>query len=445
MQILEGARNALRLPELRNKILFTFFILVIYQFATHVPVPGVDREALNNLLNSSANLGFLQILNLLSGGAVTSFSVLANGVYPYITAQIILQLLTGVIPALERISKEPNGQEKINQYTYYLAIPMAFLQAIGQINIMESIASQSGAGRLIPGFGSDTLLTVTVLFTMTAGTMFAIWLGNLITEQGIGNGVSMIIFAGIVARVPYNMGLLISDPDWWLYNVLAFAVLTFFTVIGIVFIQEGTRRIPVQYGRRVRGRKQFGGGATHIPLKVNAVGMIPLIFAQALLTFPAIVANIFFPNSPFGTWLQTTFGDQQGWVFWVTQFVLVVAFTYFYTDVMIQQQNLSENLQKQGGFIPGIRPGKRTQDYITNVTRRITFAGALFLGFVAILPGIMLIVDWMFTGRAIYSRSTNPALVLSSAGLIIVVGVVIDTMRQLEAQLAMRNYDGFMR
>jgi preprotein translocase subunit SecY len=445
MQILEGARNALRIPELRNKILFTFFVLLIYQFATHVPVPGVAREELNNLLNSNANLGFLQVINLLSGGAVTSFSVLSMGVYPYITAQIILQLLTGVIPALERIAKEPNGQEKLNQYTYYLAIPMAFLQAIGQINIMESIASQSNVGRLIPNFGSDTLLTATVLLTMTAGTMFAIWLGNLITEQGIGNGVSMIIFAGIVARVPYNLGLLVTDPDWWLYNILAFVGLTFVTIVGIVIIQEGTRRIPVQYGRRVRGRKQYGGGATHIPLKVNAVGMIPLIFSQALLTFPTIIANIFFPNTPTGRWLQDNLSSQQSWLYWALEFVLVVAFTYFYTDVMIQQQNLADNLQKQGGFIPGIRPGKRTQDYITNVTRRITFAGAFFLGIVAILPGLMLIVDWLFTGRAIYSRSTNPALVIGASGLIILVGVVIDTMRQLEAQLAMRNYEGFMR
>lgn len=445
MQILEGARNALRIPELRNKILFTFFILLIYQFATHIPVPGVAREQLNQLLNSNANLGFLQVINLLSGGAVTSFSVLSMGVYPYITAQIILQLLTGVIPALERISKEPNGQEKLNQYTYYLSIPMAFLQAIAQINIMESIASQSNVGRLVPGFGSDTLLTVTVLFTMTAGTMFAIWLGNLITEQGIGNGVSMIIFAGIVARVPYNLGLLISDPDYWLYNILAFAALTVVTVVAIVIIQEGTRRVPVQYGRRVRGRKQFGGGATHIPLKVNAVGMVPLIFAQALLTFPTIVANIFFPNTPAGLWLQNTFSSQQSWIYWAAEFVLVVAFTYFYTDVMIQQQNLSDNLQKQGGFIPGIRPGKRTQDYINAVTRRITLAGALFLGLIAVMPGFMLIIDWLFTGRAVYSRSTNPALVIGASGLIILVGVVIDTMRQLEAQLAMRNYEGFMR
>jgi len=323
---------------------------------------------------------------------------------------------------------------------------MALLQSIGQINIMESIAQSAGVGQLLPQFGFDrnVLLTLTVLFTMTAGTMFAIWLGNLITEQGIGNGVSMIIFAGIVARVPFNLGQLILDPEFAVYNVIAFVALTVLTVIGIVFIQEGTRRIKVEYGRRVRGSKQYGGGSTHIPLKVNAVGMVPLIFSQALLTFPAIIANIFFPGSPAAQWLQQNFSNQQSAVYWIVEFVLVVAFTYFYTDVMIQQQNLGDNLQKQGGFIPGIRPGKPTQDFITKVTRRITLAGALFLGIVAVLPGLMLIVDYVFTGRALYNRASNPALALSAAGLIIVVGVVIDTMRQLEAQLVMRNYDSFM-
>ncbi len=442
MQTLEAVRNAIRLPDLRRKILYTIFILLIYQFAAHIPVPGVDREALRQLTESGgAGFGFIQVLNLLSGGAVTSFSVLANGVYPYITAQIIIQLLTGVIPRLEQIAKEPGGQEKMNQYYYYLAIPMGLLQSVGQINIMQSFVQTP----IIPGYSSNVLLTVTVLTTMTAGTMFAIWLGNLITEQGIGNGLSMIIFAGIVAQVPRSFGILLGDEQWVIFNVAAFVLLTFFTVIGIVVIQEGTRRIPVQYGKRVRGRKQYGGGSTHIPLKVNAVGMIPLIFAQAIVTFPAIIGGIFFSGTPLGTWLQNTFGTRQGGWYWVFEFALVVAFTYFYTDVMIQQQNLSENLQRQGGFIPGIRPGKRTQDYITRVTRRITLVGALFLGFMAVLPGLMIIVDWFFTGRTDISRVNNPAQVISSAGLIIVVGVVVDTMRQLEAQLVMRNYEGFMR
>jgi preprotein translocase subunit SecY len=440
MQALDAARNALRLPDLRRKLLYTLFILLIYQFAAHIPVPGVNRAALDSLLNGQG-AGFIQILNLLSGGAVSYFSVLANGVYPYITAQIILQLLMGVIPQLEAIAREPGGQDKINQYTYYLAIPMGLLQAVGQINILQSFSTQ---GSILPGFGSNTLLTIMVLTTMTAGTMFAIWLGNLITEQGIGNGLSLIIFAGIVAQVPRSLGVLLQD-EWAVFNLIAFIVLTFATVVFIVFMENGTRRIPVQYGKRVRGRKQYGGGSTHIPLRVNSAGMIPLIFAQAIVTFPAILAGIFFPNTPFGTFLQNTFGTRQGFWFWVFEFILVVAFTYFYTDVMIQNQKLGENLQRQGGFIPGIRPGKRTQDYITKVTRRITSAGALYLGLVTVLPGLAVIVDYIFTGRADVSRTTNPAQVISSAGLIIVVGVVVDTMRQLEAQLVMRNYEGFMR
>jgi preprotein translocase subunit SecY len=439
MQMLDAVRNALRLPDLRRKLLYTLFILLIYQFAAHIPVPGVNRAALDSLLNGQG-AGFIQILNLLSGGAVSSFSVLANGVYPYITAQIILQLLMGVIPQLEAIAKEPGGQDKINQYTYYLAIPMGLLQSVGQINILQSFSTQ---GSILPGFGSNTLLTIMVLTTMTAGTMFAIWLGNLITEQGIGNGLSLIIFAGIVAQVPRSLGILLQD-EWAVFNLLAFGILTFVTVIVIVAMEQGTRRIPVQYGKRVRGSKMYGGGSTHIPLRVNSAGMIPLIFAQAIVTFPAILAG-FFPQGAVGDFLKNTFGTRQGVWYWVFEFVLVVAFTYFYTDVMIQNQKLGESLQRQGGFIPGIRPGKRTQDYITKVTRRITLAGALYLGVVTITPGIMVFIDYIFTGRGDITRTNNPAQVISSAGLIIVVGVVVDTMRQLEAQLVMRNYEGFMR
>jgi preprotein translocase subunit SecY len=442
MQLLDAARNAIRLPEVRQKLVFTLFILLVYQFATHIPVPGVDKAQLNALANNTAGAGLLSVLNLLSGGAVRNFSVLANGVYPYITAQIILQLLTGVIPRLEQITKEPGGQDKMNRYTYFLAIPMAILQSYGQVNILQSLVASGSP--IIPGFGSVFGVTLSVLATMTAGTMFAIWLGELITRNGIGNGLSMIIFAGIVAQVPGNLARLLTD-DFAVFNIVAFVALTLITVIVIVYIQEGTRRIPVQYGKRVRGNKQYGGGATHIPLKVNATGMIPLIFAQAIVTFPAIIAGIFFPNTDFGRTLQTSFGTQSGWAYWAFEFILVVAFTFFYTDVMIQNQNLADNLQKQGGFIPGIRPGKRTQDYIMTVTRRITIVGALFLGIIAILPGLMTIVDTAFTGRTDVTRLNNPAQVIGGAGLIIVVGVVIDTMRQLEAQLVMRNYEGFMR
>jgi preprotein translocase subunit SecY len=440
--MIEALRNAIRLPDLRRKMLYTLLILIIYQFAAHVTVPGVDRSALDTLFKQD-QAGFLSVLNLLSGGAVQNFSVIANGVYPYITASIILQLLVPIIPQLEAIQKEPGGQEKINRYTYYLSIPMAALQSIGQINIFQSQVNQVVNATLIPGFGfsgnNDWLTTISVIVTMTAGTMFAIWLGELITEQGIGNGISIIIFAGIVARVPNNLYQLLQTQ--FVFNLLAFTALTLITVVVIVFIQEGTRRIPVQYGKRVRGRRVYGGGQTHIPLKVNTAGMIPLIFAQSIVTFPAIVAGFF--SGTTATRIQNMFGNQTGFIYWFVYFWLVVGFTFFYTSVMIQNQNLAENLQKNGGFIPGIRPGRRTQEYIDRIVNRITLVGAIFLGTVAILPGFMQIIQRIVLGQAAVGR--NPALVISSAGLIIVVGVVIDTMRQLEAQLTMRNYDGFMR
>ncbi len=444
--MIEALQNAFRLPDLRRKMLYTLLILIVYQFAAHVTVPGVDRAALDELF-SGDEAGFLNVLNLLSGGAVSNFSVIANGVYPYITASIILQLLIPIIPALEAIQKEPGGREKINRYTYFLAIPMAALQSVGQINIFQSQIDQTNTGiTLIEGFGfgagSNLLTTVSVILTMTAGTMFAIWLGELITEQGIGNGISVIIFAGIVARVPNNLYQLLQG-DGAVFNLVAFIALTIFTVVVIVIIQEGTRRIPVQYGKRVRGRKLYGGGATHIPLKVNTAGMIPLIFAQSIVTFPAIVAGFFSGST--ATRIQDMFGNQTGFLYWFIYFWLVVGFTYFYTGVMIQNQNLGENLQKNGGFIPGIRPGRRTQEYINRIVNRITLVGAVFLGAVAILPGIMQVVQEAVLGPASAGGARNPALVISSAGLIIVVGVVIDTMRQLEAQLTMRNYDGFMR
>ena len=436
--MLAAIQNAFRLPDIRRKILFTIFILVIYQFAAHVSVPGVDKEALELLFDSNAG-GLVGVLDLLSGGAVSNFSIIANGVYPYITASIILQLLVPIVPFLERIAREPGGQDKINQFTYYLSIPMAILQSIGQINIFNS---QITGAELIPNFGSDFLLTVAVVSTMTAGTMFAIWLGELISEQGIGNGISVIIFAGIVSQAPTNLYRLLQS--YWVYNLVLFVLITILTVLVIVLIQEGTRRIPVQYGKRVRGRKVYGGGQTHIPLRVNTAGMIPLIFAQSIITFPAIIAG-FLPQGSFTTYLQQDFGNQVGLPYWTIYFILVVAFTYFYTDIMVQNQNLAENLQKNGGFIPGIRPGRRTQEYITTIVRRITLVGALFLGGVAIIPGFIQVLNGLVLNISVTSFQTNAANVIGPSGLIIVVGVVIDTMRQLEAQLMMRNYDGFMR
>jgi len=437
--MLEAAQNAMRLPDIRRKILFTVFILLIYQFAAHVSVPGVDREVLAQLFSGNAS-GFLNVLDLLSGGAVRNFSVIANGVYPYITASIILQLLVPIIPRLEEIAKEPGGQDTITRYTYYLAIPMAMLQSVGQINIFQS---QITSGTLIEGFGSDALVTASVVLTMTAGTMFAIWLGELITEQGIGNGISVIIFAGIVAQAPSGLINLLQTN--FFFNLVAFILLTLITVVAIVYINEGVRRVPVQYGKRVRGTRVYGGGSTHIPLRVNTAGMIPLIFAQSIITFPAIIAS-FLPDGSITRWITDNLGAANGTWYWVFYFLLVVGFTYFYTSVMVQNQNLSEQLQRNGGFIPGIRPGQRTQSYINQIVNRITLIGALFLGIVAILPGLMQIVIAVFIDSATASNfSQNPANVIGPSGLIIVVGVVIDTMRQLEAQLMMRNYRGFLK
>jgi len=434
----EAFRNAWHLPDLRNKLLITGLILVIYQFGAHVPVVGVNKAALESLLNSQAG-GLVGTLNLLSGGAVRNFSVMAMGVYPYITAQIIFQLLIPLIPRLEAIQREPGGQEKLNRYTYFLAIPMAVLQAIAQVNIFGTLSGEA----IIPGFGTDLLLTISVIVTMTAGTMFAIWLGELITEQGIGNGLSIIIFSGIVAQVPSNFAQLLNSTTQPIYNVILFLAIVLISAVVIVYIYDGVRRIPVQYGKRVRGRKQYGGGTTHIPLKVNAVGMIPLIFAQSIITFPAIIVNLF-PDGPVRQQITTSFGNQQGLAYWGTFFLLVVGFTFIYTDIMVTQQNLSENLQRQGGFIPGIRPGKRTQEYIQRVTRRITFVGALFLGVIAVVPGLVDLLNRVIFTTEATTGGMNAAQVIAGSGMIIVVGVVIDTMRQIEAQLVMRNYEGFM-
>jgi preprotein translocase subunit SecY len=441
--MIDAVRNALNLPDLRKRILITVLVLVVYRFASHVPVPGVDREALAALLSGrGAASTFVGILDILSGGAVARFSILAMGVYPYITASIIMQLLQPIIPALEELAKEGEaGRNKLNMYTYYLAIPMAALNAIGQIRLF-SAGAFTGGYSIMPNFGfsgENLLPSVTVIVTMTAGTMFAIWLGELITEQGIGNGLSVIIFGGIAAGMPTNIaGLLADEENRWV-NLSVFAVLIIITVFFIVVVQEGTRRIPVQYGKRVRGRRQYAGGSTHLPMKVNTAGMIPLIFAQSFLTFPAVVAQ-FFINSE-TVWLASLantvtdlFGQATGWVYWVVYFFLVFGLTYFYTDVMVQQQNLPETLRKQGGFVPGIRPGRPTQDYLNGVMRRITLAGALFLGIVAVLPGVV----------QLFGVQAN-VLVISSSGLLIVVGVVIDTMRQLEAQLLMRHYEGFIK
>lgn len=431
METIRNALNAFKLPDLRRKILFTLAMLVAYRVAAHIPVPGVNADALRQLFDSNQLLG---LLDMFSGGAMASFSVVALGVYPYITASIIMQLLMPLIPPLQRIGQEGEaGQAKINLYTHIMTVPLAALQAMAQIAMFSR-----GTMPVLENFNlfsADAFLTswATVL-TLTAGTMFAVWLGELITEQGVGNGISIIIFGGIVAQIPQRVA---QDLQANIPGLIAFIVIGVITVAAIVFIYEGQRRIPVQYGKRVRGTKIYGGQSTHIPMKVNSAGMIPLIFASSMLILPGVIASYFqYAESPIvanmAQGIVNIFNQEQIF-YWILYFMMVVGFTYFYTDVIFQQQNMAENLQKHGGFIPGIRPGARTAEYLNRVLRRITLVGALFLGSVAVLPFFVSTLTPMQT------------MIVTSTGLLIVVGVVIDTMKQLEAQLLMRHYEGFLK
>ncbi len=440
--MLTALRSAFLLPELRRKLLFTLGILLLYRVLAQIPVPGVDRAAMGQILqNDLANL-----FDMLSGGALSRFSIMAMGVYPYITASIIMQLLVPIIPKLEEIAKDGDaGRQKINQYTTYLTIPLALLQGFGTAALMSGGTFGTA---LLPNFGfnKDPLLTVGVLVALLTGSFIALWLGNLITQDGIGNGVSLIIFGGIVSGMwPRISGLLASTNGVFL--TIIFSIVTVATVFLIVYVQEGQRRIPVRYGKRVRTMKgnrlmMVGGQSSYIPIRVNSAGMIPLIFASTLLIFPSTIASAFVNSSV--PWLQSiaqflavnfSIGST---AYWLAYFVLVVAFTFFYTAVIFQQQNIPESLQRQGGYIPGIRPGRRTEEYLNKVVNRITLVGALFLGFVAILP-------WLVSLLLRQPSLSNSALLITSAGLLIVVGVVLDTMKQLEAQLLMRHYEGFIK
>ncbi|MCH7652684.1 MAG: preprotein translocase subunit SecY, partial [Chloroflexi bacterium] len=406
-------------------------ILVVFRFVAHVPVPGVDSNALAQAFQSQALLGFL---DLFSGGALANLSVAALGVYPYITASIVMQILVPVIPSLKALSQEGEyGRQRINQMTHWLAVPIAFLQSWGQLTLLQ----QSGVLPTISlGFNMPTLAMV---LSMVAGTMFLVWLGELITERGLGNGISLIIFGGIVARFPQivGQGFLESDQT---AGLLLLVVLGLIIIYLIVLFTEAQRRVPVQYGRSVfrGGRMQRQSGSTFLPLRVNSAGMIPLIFAFSIIILPGTIASYFRNplSDDFFSRLARFFAntlDPTNFPYWAGVFVLVVLFTFFYTLVIFQQQNLSENLQRNGGFIPGIRPGRPTQEYLTRVLIRITWGGALFLGLIAIIP--------FFVTQATDVRS----LTLSSTSLLIMVGVALDTMRQLEAQLLMRNYEGFIR
>ncbi len=428
--------------DIRKKLLITLLLLVAYRFAANVPVPGVNREAIASIMTTAAGASnLLGMLDLLSGGTITSFSILAMGVYPYITAQIILQLLVPIIPALERKMKENQreGQKWMERWTVILTIPMALLSAIGQINIFNSMSTGASVLSFTFGFtGANLLPTLTTLISMVAGTMFGIWIGQLISEFGIPNqGLSLIIFSGIVAKIPSHIRSLVSDQQyWWLIFIIL--IILALTIFAIVFVQQGRRNVRVMFpGRRV-GNRMSMPVTSSLPLMVNMAGMIPLIFASSILSFPAILAGFFLNVKT--AWLNslvhgvyTLFSGSNFW-YYLMYFIMVVAFTFFYTDVLFAQQNYGDNLKKQGAQIPGVTVGGLTQKYLTRVQRRITFPGAFFLGFVAVLPfviGAMLPVSARQAGL----------FLISSAGLLIVVGVVRDTFTIIETELKLHGYD----
>jgi len=432
-RLLQALLDAIRIPDLRRRILFTVGMLVIFRFVAHVPLPGVDATALQELFQRNALLG---MLDLFSGGAMRYFSVAAMGVYPYITSTIIMQLMVPIIPRLQALSQEGEaGRNKINQYTHWLTVPMAGLAGYGQLILLQ----REGVVAVAPG-----LPTAAMVLSMIAGTMFLVWLGELITEYGIGNGISIIIFGGIVAALPTMIGQgILTAEGGGLSGLAVYAFIAIATMAVIVIFTEAHRRVPVQYARSIfrGGRMYRQAGSTHIPLRVNTAGMIPLIFGMSLVMFPGMVASYFAapvgadPN--FANTIMNLFNPQaalpMGLFYWGLYFALVLAFTFFYTMVIFGQQDLPGTLQRQGGFIPGIRPGRHTADYLNQVIKRITWGGALFLAVVAVVP---------FLAREI----TNiQVLQLSSMGLLIMVGVILDTMKQMEAQLVMRRYEGFIK
>jgi preprotein translocase subunit SecY len=420
--VIEAIRNAFRIPDLRRKILFTLMIIALYRVGAHVPVPGVNPLDVKGLVEGAG--GALGLLNLFAGGALQNFAVFALGIMPYITATIIMQLLQAVIPTIERWAKEGEaGQRKITQTARYMTLGIALLESLGLLTVFQASPTDGGLG-----IDFNLLTEVSVVISLIAGTAAIMWMGELITQRGIGNGMSLLIFSSIVARFPQTI-IASFQVNW--YTMLIMLAMSLFVVAAVVFMEGGQRRIPVQYAKRVVGRRVYGGVGTYIPLKVNGANVIPIIFASSILLFPSTIARFFTGV----VWLQKfSQALSEGWLHILLYAVLIVFFTYFYTALVFNPIDTADNLRKNGGFIPGVRPGRATAQYIEDVLNHITLPGALFLAAIAVMPQILF-------------QQTGDPLVRAFGGtsILIMVGVALETMRQLESQLRMRHYDGFFR
>ncbi|HEU4529513.1 MAG TPA: preprotein translocase subunit SecY [Actinomycetota bacterium] len=424
--------NAFKVPDLRNKILFTLFIIAVYRFGSHVPVPVVDIGILQDALEAQGQQGFLNFIDLFSGGALTRMAVFGLGIMPYITSSIIMQLLTVVIPKLEQWQKQgEQGIKKINQWTRYVTVVLALLQSTGLVFLFHSENATTGLGVDIFPAGEFTAANVSlIVLVMTAGTAMIMWMGELITQRGIGNGMSVLIFTSVISRLPQDgRSILISSGDLKFWVVILMGLLI---IVAVIFLEQGQRRIPVQYAKRVVGRRMTSGGSTYIPLKVNQAGVIPIIFASSLLYFPTLIASVYHAEW-FQDFVNNHVTNTRSFVYMTIYGLLVVFFAYFYTAIAFNPVDTADNLRKYGGFVPGIRPGPPTADYLSFVLTRITLPGSLYLAAIALLPSIVfafwVIAQFPFGGTS----------------LLITVGVALETMKQLESQLMMRHYEGFLK
>jgi preprotein translocase subunit SecY len=423
--MLKTIANAFSVAEIRKKLAFTAAMLLLYRLGAYIPAPGVDVNAVKELSENFAGGNILGFLNTFSGGSLSRLSLFALGIMPYITASIILQLLTVVVPSLEKLQKEGEvGQQKITQYTRYLTVGLAFGQSFGYVFLFRSFGSTAGNNFLGNLTGAKILL---IVICLTAGCTLLMWLGELITQRGIGNGISLMIFASIVSGLPGGLTAWWNNPDQVFVVMMPFIALA--VIVAIVFVQEGQRRIPVQYAKRMVGRKMTSGGSTYLPLRVNMAGVIPVIFAASIMAFPPTIGQLL--NTPAALDFAAFFGPN-GWAYVAGEVFFIVIFTYFYTAVTFNPVDQADNLKKYGGFIPGVRPGRPTAEYLDRILSRLTFPGALYLGAVAALPTILI-------------NQTSANFFFGGTSILIAIGVALDTVKQLEAQLMMRNYEGFLK